>query len=158
MREKESYLMGGTEEGSRALNENRKAQLKAKVSEPRARQEPQPPVLESGGLTLTEEQRHRIDKEERTQREQPQGTPPDSPEDALDQPIRLWHAVGISVVVIVLLIGMMAHLADRRNARRAEQARLAVQKAEQKAAEHKEAAVQRGKEEAEFGSVLTAGQ
>ena len=150
--------MGWTGDGSRALNDTRKAPLKAKANEPPAHQEPQPPALASGGGPLTEDQRHRIDKEEKAKSEPPPGTPPDPPEDAPQQPIRIWRAVGISVAVLVLLVVMMAHMADRRTARRAEQAQRAVQRAEQRAAEHQEAAVQRDKEEAEFGSVLTAGQ
>ena len=128
--------MGWTGEGIRALKEMRKVQIEEKAKKPR----------------------HHICEDEQDQREQLQGTPADPPEDALHQPMRLWHAVGISVAVIGLLVVMMDQMADHRNARRAEQAKLAVQRAEQQAAEHKEAAAQQVQEEAEFGSVLTAGQ
>lgn len=150
--------MGWTGEGIRALKEKRKTQLEAKAKEAQTRQALQPPALASRGLPLTEEPRHRIYEEEQAKREQPQGTPSDPPEDAPHQPIRLWHAVGISVAVLVVLVMMMDYMADRLSARRAEQAKFAVQKAEQQAAERKEAAAQRVKEEAEFGRVLTDGQ
>ena len=57
-------------------------------------------------------------------------SPVDPREAAPYQPVRLWHAVGITVAVVVLLVVMMDRMAARREGRRAHRVHLAVQKAE----------------------------
>jgi hypothetical protein len=60
--------MGWTGEEIRALNEKRKAKLEAQAKEQQARQEPPPSALETGGVVLTEDDRHRIYEEEKAKR------------------------------------------------------------------------------------------
>ena len=75
----------------------------------------------------------------------------DPPEAALYQPIRIWRAVGIAVAVAVVLLMVMDQLANRQDARRAQQAQFTARQADRETAQRIETELQRLQEEAREG-------
>jgi hypothetical protein len=62
----------------------------------------------------------------------------DPPEAAPYQPLQVWRAVGIAVVLAVVLLVVMDQIANRQEARRAQQAHFTALQADQEAAQRLE--------------------